>query len=42
MPPPVLPADAHASINTAALPGFLTWLGVFVILAAYAWYLNRE
>jgi len=42
MGPTNIPPDAAGHINTAALPGFLVWAGVFIILAGFAWYLERQ
>jgi len=42
MGPTNLPPDAEAHLNTAVLPGFLVWVGVVIILVAYAWYLEKK
>ena len=42
MPPPTLPPDAAGHLNTGALPGFLVWASVFVILVMFAWYLEHK
>jgi hypothetical protein len=42
MGPANLPPDASPHLNTAALPGFLVWAGVIVVLVMYAWYLEHK
>lgn len=37
-----MPPDAAAHINVGALPGFLVWAGVVIILVGYAWYLEKR
>ena len=41
MGPAYMPTGGHA-VNTAALPGFLTWAALIVMMIALVWLLERR
>ncbi|WP_456403859.1 hypothetical protein [Hydrogenimonas sp.] len=41
MGPAYAPTGGHA-LNTAALPGFLVWAGLIILIMALAWLLERR
>lgn len=42
MGPANLPPESSGHLNTAALPGFMVWVGVIICLVAFAWYLEKQ
>ena len=42
MGPTNIPPDAEAHLNLAALPGFMVWAGVIIVLVLFARYLEKQ
>ncbi len=41
MGPAYMPSGGSAAINASALPGFLVWAGLILLIMALVWLLER-